>query len=408
MLGEVEKSMTMPDRPILSIIIPTKNREQYIGPCIRSLMKTLATDVEVVVQDNSDNGQTVLAMSPFNGDPRLRYNHCTDQLSMSDNFTKGLEAASGEYISFIGDDDGVNPGVVDAVRWAKEQGLDALVGCSAASYQWPDIISKTYGKLLSATLTIKPFSGKVSYPDVETQLYLCARMAGYTFGMLPVAYYGAVKRELMDQIFQKAGTYFPGPTPDMASAVALACVIKRYAYIDYPLFVPGHGRGSGGGAGSEKKHDWSLEAVPWFSRRAINCWSDFVPRFCCGTTLWAEDVIQALQAMGREDVLQHFNTVFMYARCAVFNRHHNPQTLASLSQFVHSRRLSKPRTLLAFNYYYLLTWSERLSALASNALILARLSKTIQIRNVADIDQAIDTLTLFLCTHNRHFDEGLS
>ena len=400
--------MNIHDRPILSIIIPTKNRAQYIGPCVRSLMRITAQDIEVVVQDNSDDDQTAAAIAPLTVDHRLRYNHCTDQLSMSDNFTKGLEAASGEYIAFLGDDDGVNPEIVEAVRWAKSEGLDALVGSSVAYFLWPDVIFTIYGKLLSATLCIRPFSGTVTYPYPETEVLRCTRTAGSNFGQLPKAYHGTVRRECLEKIYQTAGTYFPGPTPDMATAVALASVVERYAHIDYPLFMPGTGQGSGGGAGTEKKHDWSLESVPWFSRRAIDLWSDVVPRYCCGTTLWGEDVIQALQAMGRNEVLQHFNAIFLYARCAVFNRHHNPQTLANFNQFVRDRRLSRLWAVSAFTYYYLLTWSARLSALASNTLMLAGLSRTRRIPNMADIDQAVNTLTQFLRTHGRHFDERLS
>jgi len=397
--------MNIHDRPILSIIVPTKNRAKYVVPCVRSLMKISAPDIEIVVQDNSDNNQTETEIAPLVADTRLLYNRCTDHLSMSDNFTKGFEASSGEYVAFIGDDDGVNPELVDAVRWAKAEGLDALVGCSATSYEWPDIVSKLYGNRLAGILSLKSFSGAITYPGTEMEIYKCIQSAGLGFGKLPKVYHGIVKREYMESIFQKAGTYFPGPTPDMASAVALACVIKRYAYIDYPLFVSGHGRGSGGGAGTEKKHDWSLEAVPWFSRRAINLWSSFVPRFCCGTTLWAEDVIQALRAMGREDALQHFNAAFMYARCVVFNSHRNRLTFDAFLQFVRDRQLSWLWAVLAFAYYYVLTWSARLSALVSNILALSGLSRKQRIQNLANIDQAVDALTQFLRTHNRHFNE---
>jgi len=371
-------------------------------------MKITAEDIEVVVQDNSDNDQTSTAIASLAVDNRLLYNHSSNQLSMSDNFTKGLKAASGEYIAFLGDDDGVNPELVEAVRWAKTEGLDALVGCSAAKYLWPDVIFTIYGKFLSATLIIKPFSGSLTYPEPVTEIRKCLQTAGNDFGRLPKAYHGVVRREYLDRIFQSAGTYFPGPTPDMATAVALANVLECYAHIDYPLFIPGTGRGSGGGAGTEKKHDWSLESVPWFSRRSIDLWSDVVPRYCSGTTLWGEDVIQALQAMGRGEVLQHFNAVFLYARCAVFNRHHNPETLAKFSQFVQDRRLNKLWAVLAFTYYYLLTWSARLSSLVSNTMMMVGLSRARRISNVIDIDQAVVAFKNFLHTNGRHFDERLT
>jgi glycosyltransferase involved in cell wall biosynthesis len=408
MPGEVEMPMIMPDRPILSIIIPTKNRAKYVVPCVLSLMKISATDIEIVVQDNSDNDQTDFGIASLTMDARLRYNRCADQLSMSDNFTKGLEVALGEYIAFLGDDDGVNPEVVEAVRWAKAEGLDALVGCEAAAYFWPDVIFTIYGRRFSGNMYIKPFSAVVTYPDPMAEMQRCVRTGGSNFGRLPKAYQGVVRRESLERIWQKTGTYFPGPTPDMASAMALANCVNRYAYVDYPLFIPGIGRGSAGGAGTEKKHDWSIESVPWFSPRAINLWSDIVPRYCGGTTLWGEGVIQALQAMGREDVLQHFNAVFLYARCAVFNRRHNQQTFATFRHFVSCRRLNRFWAVAAFAYYYLWTWAQRLWALFSNATMLTGLSRTRRISNMADIDQAVATLTQFLRARGRHFDERLS
>lgn len=400
--------MNVTDRPILSIIIPTKNRPQYVGPCVQSLMGIAAQDIEVIVQDNSDDDRTAAVIAPFTTDGRLHYNHCTERLSMSDNFTRGLEAATGEFVSFLGDDDGVNPEVVEAVRWAKAEGLDALVGSSAATYLWPDVIFTVYGKRLSASLLVRPFTSKLTYPDPEEELRKCVHMAGYDFCRLPKAYHGAVRRECLEQVLQKAGTYFPGPTPDMATAVALATVLKRYAHIDYPLFIPGTGRGSGGGAGTEKKHDWSIESVPWFSRRAIDSWSDMVPRFCCGTTLWAEDVVQALRAMGRDEVLRDFNAVFLYARCSVFNWHHNPLTFSTFSKFVRDRRINKLLAASAFVYCYTRTWYARLSALIFNVLMLAGISNTRRISDVADIDQAAVALKVYLRNKNRRFNERLA
>ena len=56
--------MNMHGRPILSIIVPTKNRAQYTGPCARSLMRISAPDIEVVVQDNSDNDDLKRMVKP--------------------------------------------------------------------------------------------------------------------------------------------------------------------------------------------------------------------------------------------------------------------------------------------------------------------------------------------------------
>jgi len=362
-------------------------------------------DVEIVVHDNSDNKIAMTDIMSLRNYSNLHYIHCADKLSMAENFERGLESSSGEYITFIGDDDGVNPEIIDALTWAKREGLDALVGCSAASYDWPDVVSKFYGKRFSGMLTISHFSGKVVYPEPLNEIYYCLRTAGYGFARLPKSYHGIVKREYMDMVFQKAGTYFPGPTPDMSNAVALACIIKRYAYIDYPLFISGHGRTSGGGAGAENMHDWSLQSAPWFSQRAVSIWSDMVPKFCCGETLWAVDVIQALQAMGCDNLIIHFNKTFLYARCVVFYKHHNQLTFDMIYRFMGKDVLSRLRTAISFTYYYLWTWAQRLGSLLKNIFRLCKTCNNQQASNLKDIGHAMDSLKRVLRLKCYYFDK---
>jgi glycosyltransferase involved in cell wall biosynthesis len=393
--------------PLLSIIVPTKNRAQYAGPCVRSLLRSEASDLEVVLQDNSDGHQTRSAVEALLDDSRLTYRHSSEPMSMHDNFAKGLELASGEYVAFVGDDDGINPELINAVRWAKAEGLDALVGCSAAHYYWPDVTFALYGKRLSSALLLGPFSGRVTYPDAEEELLKCVRSAGAGFGRLPKAYHGVVKQGFLDQISRTAGTHFPGPTPDMATAVALGCLLKRFAHIDYPLFISGTGRGSGGGAGTEKKHDWSLESVPWFSRRALRLWSDVVPRYCCGTTLWSEDVIQATKAMGRGDVLRYFNAERLYARCVVYHRRHNSQTFTTFGNLLRSGRSNTFLPAVSFAYYYASTWMGRLASLVSNVLVILGVSRTRRISSIINIDQASIELQVALQNAGCRFGEQL-
>jgi len=389
------------DQPILSVIIPTRNRVRYLLPSLQALLRCVDTDLEIVVQDNSDNDEVEAAVDKIR-DYRLRYQHLKDKLNMEENFAQGFENATGEYVAFIGDDDGINPELISAVRWAKTQGLDAIVGNSAASYFWPDIDFVLYGKKFSATLLIRPFSGALAYPNPEEEMYKCARTAGLGFARLPRAYHGAVRRGLMGLIKERTGTYFPGPTPDMSSSIALANLVKRYAHFDYPLFISGSGRGSGGGAGIEKKHEWTLGSVPWFSRRAIDLWSNVVPRFCSGTTLWAEDVVQALQAFGRHDVLAGYNAICMYARCAVFDRKYFSLTKASFLSYMGSHRRGRAGAITALVYYYARAWQSRFASLASNIAILAGLSKIGRIPAISDIEEATQALSQYLISNGRH------
>ncbi len=374
--------------PLLSIIIPTKNRSQYVIPCVQSLMQIESDDIEIVIQDNSDDSKTIEAISKLGKDKRLIYHHSDTQLSMSDNFTHGFESSSGEYVAFIGDDDGINPNLVNLVRWAKSKKLHALVGSSTARYYWPDIHFSLYGDKFSASLLVKPFSNLVTYPDSAEELKRCLKRAGDRYGMLPKAYHGVVLRNQLDSIKQQCGTYFPGPTPDMASAIALSMAIERYAHFDYPLFIVGTGRGSAGGAGVEKKHDWDLESVPWFSRKAIEKWSNIVPRYASGSTLWGEDVIQALKAMGSEERILEFNALLLFARCYAFDSQYKLLIFKSLNRYIQNNGLNIILSYMQFLGYYITTWSSRLGALIQNVMVLNGLSRISKISDIQSIMEA--------------------
>ncbi len=338
-------------RPILSIIIPTKNRSIYLLPIVCEILKGEDPDLEVVVQDNSDDDKAETGLKLLASDSRLRYNRSREKLSMSDNFAEGLRLSTGEYIAFLGDDDGINPELMAAVRWAKAKGLDAVVGSPSAKYYWPDVAFTLYGGALSGSLAVKPFTGRVDYPDPGVEILRCVHNAGLGFGKLPKIYHGAVRREFMEKVLDGTGTYFPGPTPDMSGAVAVANYVRRYAYVDYPLFISGTGKRSGGGTGAAKKAEWTIESVPWFSRQHVEAWSDLVPRFCNATTLWSEDVIQALKAVGRGDRLKNYNALYLYARCLVLHPTQKAKTWSSIHHYVRGVRSNRFKPYFWLYYY---------------------------------------------------------
>ncbi|MCK4296614.1 MAG: glycosyltransferase, partial [Candidatus Marinimicrobia bacterium] len=108
MISPEEKS------PLLSIIIPTRNRQKYAISAITSILSISAPDLELVVQDNSDSRDLEEYIRSNVNDTRLRYNYTSTPQSMIDNFDAAIGLASGKYLCLIGDDDGVNPEIIEA------------------------------------------------------------------------------------------------------------------------------------------------------------------------------------------------------------------------------------------------------------------------------------------------------
>jgi len=395
--------------PILSIIIPTRNRAEYAISAIRSVLNITSPKVELVVQDNSSNKDLEEYLSLNICDSRVRYNHTTEQLDMVENFNGAAEMATGEYITFLGDDDGVNPEIVDAVAWAKAKGFDALLPTRPAQYYWPDMRLFYYGARFASTFNIKPFTSKISFPDVEVEMRKCVKTASqhYLDSSLPKVYYGIVKRECMEKVKAKTGTYFPGPSPDVAGAMAVANFVKRICKIDYPLFLPGSSGKSMGGLGAVKKHVGRLADQPHLPVKYVRNWSNIVPAFFSGNTIWGEDIVQALRATGREDILRDFNIPLLHAMCAVFNPDYLSITMRNFYPALRTMKIGCVRGTLRFAYDYFYTWGLRVRSLVANLTHLLSLDKSYTVKRLNNIEEAVDVLTEYLKSKGRRFDEHL-
>ena len=58
----------------------------------------------------------------------------------------------------------------------------------------------------------------------------------------------------MKKIRSFAGTAFPGPSPDIANAVAVASMVDTYLLADYPVFIAGNCKSSNAAKGLRKEH----------------------------------------------------------------------------------------------------------------------------------------------------------
>jgi glycosyltransferase involved in cell wall biosynthesis len=393
--------------PLLSIIIPTRNGARYAISCLRSVLSIQSALLEVIVQDNSDNDDLEGMVRTTIHDSRLRYNHTTEWLSMDKNFDSAMAMVRGEYVACIGDDDSVNPEIVSAASWAQQRGFDALVTTRPARYYWPDVRHRYYRSAFAGSIVIQSFAGDISLLNIERELRNCARSAGQRFHNLPHVYYGIIKRECLEKVFEKTATYFPGPSPDVSGAVATANYVKNICRIDYPLFMPGTGKASAGGLGTQKKHIGSLEEQAHLSLRYVHNWSDIVPAFFAAETIWGEDMVQALKAVGREDVLKEFNVPRLHAACAVFHPNYLPVTLRSLYRALKKTQRGYLLGTFQFIWYYFFNWWPRLKALFSNVLKLSGLGYNHRIKGLNNVEEAANSLTEYLNNTGRRFDKDL-
>jgi glycosyltransferase involved in cell wall biosynthesis len=99
---------TWSDQPgepgLVSVILPTYNREQTLARAIRSVLQQGYGNLEVVVVDDASTDNTAAVMATFT-DPRVRYIRLEQNGGASRARNVGLKAARGEFIAFQDSDD---------------------------------------------------------------------------------------------------------------------------------------------------------------------------------------------------------------------------------------------------------------------------------------------------------------
>jgi len=94
--------------PVVSVLIPTHNRAQLLGSAIRSVLAQTYRWLEIVVVDDGSDDETRDVIRRFE-DSRIRYIRHDSSRGGAAARNSGIEAATGEYIAFLDDDDEWEP-----------------------------------------------------------------------------------------------------------------------------------------------------------------------------------------------------------------------------------------------------------------------------------------------------------
>ena len=296
---------------ILSIVVPTKNRYKYLEHLILMLKGFQSDEFELVVNDNTDNNEEIVGFISNIDYPNLSYYHEKDHLSVSQNAERAILKSSGKYVCFIGDDDGVFPEIIESAKEAESKGIEAFI-CKTVKYNWPDYIDNSRYKISGVVLE-EISKRKEGYLNVKSELIKVIKDGFGTLGLLPKVYQGVVSRQLLDRLYDRCGSYFPGPSPDMANAVALSILTDKVYYFDRKLIITGQCKSVGGGERLLKGNLKRISEVPHLSQEDVNSWDSNLPKLWCAETIWPDSGISAMKRLNFE---HYINYTKIYARFA--------------------------------------------------------------------------------------------
>lgn len=89
---------------LVSIIIATKNGQQYIKRAVESVLNQTYKSIELIIIDGGSTDNTKEVVNPYLADQRVRYIYKIDK-NASEGLNNGIKAAKGKYIAILDDDD---------------------------------------------------------------------------------------------------------------------------------------------------------------------------------------------------------------------------------------------------------------------------------------------------------------
>jgi len=139
------------DNPLFTIGIPTFNRASFLKESLHAAVSQTYPNLEIIVSDNASSDNTEAVVRSF-GDPRIKYYRNETNLGGAANFMRTVDLASGQYFSWLQDDDLIfKDFATRAVRVMQEYSIDLYLGTAIHS---PTVDSLHYPRLVGPPLSM--------------------------------------------------------------------------------------------------------------------------------------------------------------------------------------------------------------------------------------------------------------
>ena len=113
--------------PLVSIIVPVYNAIEYLDDCIRSITEQTLEDIEILLVDDGSTDDSFDVLRKWeNRDSRIKVIHQQNS-GVSAARRKGVELASGDWVSFVDADDTL-PSQAIALMYKYTKEADLVVG----------------------------------------------------------------------------------------------------------------------------------------------------------------------------------------------------------------------------------------------------------------------------------------
>ena len=91
-----------------SVLLPAYNGGKYLPTCVETIISQDFSDYELIVSDDHSTDNTKEYLSTLNH-PNVKIVYPAESMSMAEHWEWVLSQACGEWIMFVGQDDGLQP-----------------------------------------------------------------------------------------------------------------------------------------------------------------------------------------------------------------------------------------------------------------------------------------------------------
>ena len=218
-----------------SVLLPTKNRLEFLRYAVQSVLDQDYADWEIVISDNASEDDIGGFVGTIN-DRRIKYSRSEKPLPVTENWNRALDSSTGDYIIMLGDDDCLMGGCLSIAKSLLEayQRPDLLY-TKAVQYAYPKVMPKFPRGFIEYRYT--------EFLADETEPFILTRKAAtacvdkalgfqivYGFNMQ----HSIFSSEMVVRLKEK-GPFFQSPYPDYYATNVLMLTARQILVCPWPL-----------------------------------------------------------------------------------------------------------------------------------------------------------------------------
>lgn len=227
--------------PMLSIVVPTRDRPDLVDNLIKSISQGPVDDIEVIIADNPSRPSTSAAsVCKDAGVEWIQYRRSPRDLDICDNFEWGLQHCNGDYVTFLTDKMSFRSGALELLLIHLANETPDIVNWMDANFT-PASNLAPLGQGFTEVLPL--LDGSFFDFDPKQVIEIKAggtisrgRMSKFQYAAGKIVF-GTYKRSLIDSIESTGSGLFQGATHDYAASIQGLANAGRCTFMRVPWVV---------------------------------------------------------------------------------------------------------------------------------------------------------------------------